>query len=85
MSQYTEDTANNLADLALAEAAASGEEKIVDVIGEILGTSSQTLQESYLTAIRVRRAEARVRELLADRQAKRAQAAAAPAPETPEA
>ena len=77
MSNYTEETANNLADLALAEALASGDEKIVDQIGEILGASSQSLQESYLTAIRVRRAERRARELLAAAAAKRQ----APAPE----
>ena len=40
--------------------------KIVEQIGEILGASSQTLEEAYLlTAVRVRRAEKRARELLA--------------------
>lgn len=68
---YLDKTADELADLALAEAAASGDEKIVDNIGEILGASSQTLQESFLTAIRVRRAEARARQMLADSAAKR--------------
>jgi len=72
MSDYTETTANELADKALAEAIASGDDKIVDQIGEILGASSQTLQESYLTAIRVRRAEKRAREILAQSAAKRA-------------
>mgnify|MGYP000109029057 CR=1 FL=1 len=51
MSEYTENTANELADLALAEAKLSGDEKIVDRIGEILGASSQSLEEAYLTAI----------------------------------
>ena len=72
MSKYTEETANNLADLALEEALVSGEEKIVAEIGEILGASSQSLQEAYLMAVRVRRAEERVRTLLADRAARRA-------------
>jgi hypothetical protein len=71
MSDYTLNTANELADLALAEAMASGDDKIVDQIGEILGASSQSLQEAYLTAVRVRRAEARARELLAASAAKR--------------
>ena len=71
MSQYVEDTANELADMALAEAAASGDEKIVDLIGEVVGASSQSLQEAYLTAIRVRRAETRAREILANAAAKR--------------
>jgi hypothetical protein len=76
MSQYTEETANELADLALAEEALTGDMKIVDQIGEILGASSQSLQEAYLTAVRVRRAEKRVRDLLADRASKRAAKAA---------
>jgi hypothetical protein len=65
MSEYTDNTANELANLALAEAAASDNTKIVEQIGEILGASSQTLEEAYLTAVRVRRAEKRARELLA--------------------
>ncbi len=72
MSDYTLNAANELADLALAEQAASGDEKIVAAIGEVLGASSQTLQEAYLTAVRVRRAEARAHELLAASAAKRA-------------
>lgn len=71
MSQYVEDTANELADLALAEAKASGDSKIVDDIGEVVGASSQSLQEAYLTAIRVRRAEERARAMLAEAAAKR--------------
>jgi len=71
MSDYTLNTANELADLALAEAMACGDDKIVDQIGEILGASSQSLQEAYLTAVRVRRAEAHARELLAASAAKR--------------
>lgn len=66
---YVDKVANELADLALADQAASGDVGIVDAIGEVLGASSQTLQETYLTAIRVRRAEARARELLALRKA----------------
>ena len=65
MSEYTDNTANELANLALAEAAASDNTKIVEQIGEIPGASSQTLEEAYLTAVRVRRAEKRARELLA--------------------
>lgn len=71
MSDYTDQTANNLADLALAEAAASGEPKIVDEINELLGASSQSLAEAYSTAVRVRRAETRARALLAASAAKR--------------
>ncbi|MEJ6402178.1 hypothetical protein [Yoonia sp. 2307UL14-13] len=67
---YLDKVANELADLALADQAASGDIAIVDQVGEVLGASSQILQETYNTAIRVRRAEARARELLAARKAK---------------
>lgn len=61
--------AGELADAALADQAASGDIKIVDQIGEILGASSQTLEEAFLTAVRVRRAEARARAMLEQRKA----------------
>lgn len=77
MSEYTENAANQIADAALADEEISGDEKIVQIIGDIMGASSQSLEEAYLTAIRVRRAERRARELLADRAKKRAQAAQA--------
>jgi hypothetical protein len=77
---YVQSVANELADLALADQAASGDIGIVDSIGDILGASSQTLQESYLTAVRVRRAETRARELLQTRQAAGYAAAATPEP-----
>ncbi|TYB90338.1 hypothetical protein [Oceaniovalibus sp. ACAM 378] len=63
--QLLEDLADELAVEALAAANSSGDEKIVDQVGEVLGASSQTLQEAYLTAVRVRRAETRARALLA--------------------
>lgn len=68
---YVDDTALELAQKAFAEAKASGEGKIVEQIGELLGASSQSLQESYLTFVRVLRAEERARKLLADSAAKR--------------
>lgn len=64
---YVEKIAGELADLALADERRSDDEKIVNEISEIVGASSQTLQEAYLTAVRVRRAERRARQLLADR------------------
>lgn len=67
---YVDKVANELADLALADQARTGDIGIVDLVGEMLGASSQILQETYLTAVRVRRAEARARTLLADRAAR---------------
>ena len=66
---YVDEVANELAAKALADEERSGDDKIVATIAEILGASSQTLQESFLTYVRVRRAERRARELLAAREA----------------
>jgi hypothetical protein len=63
--QLLEDLADELAREALAASEISGDSVIVDQVGEVLGASSQTLQEAYLTAVRVRRAEKRARALLA--------------------
>ncbi len=68
---YVDDTALELAQKAMAEAIAAGDEKIIDQIGEIVGASSQSLQESYLTFVRVLRAEERARNLLAESASKR--------------
>ncbi|MDX8349788.1 hypothetical protein SLH49_17520 [Cognatiyoonia sp. IB215446] len=67
--EYLERVAGELADLALADERRSADNRIVDEIGEIVGASSQTLQEAFLTAVRVRRAETRARQLLAERAA----------------
>jgi len=81
MSDYTENAANELAELAMADEALSGDEKIVQRIADIMGASSQSLEEAYLTSVRVRRAERRARELLAERAAERENAQAAPEPD----
>ena len=62
--------ADEIAQLALADELRTGDESIIQKVAEILGSSSQTLQEAYLTSIRVRRAEKRAREMLAERAAK---------------
>ncbi|MFQ1699968.1 hypothetical protein ACJ5NV_05165 [Loktanella agnita] len=91
---YVQRVAGELADLALADQKRTGDIAITDQIGEILGASSQTLQESFLTAVRVRRAEERARALLSERAGKPVvpdaeliedQRAAAPKPEVEEA
>jgi hypothetical protein len=64
---YLEKVAGELANLALADEVRSGDKKIVGEIADIVGSSSQTLQEAFLTAVRVRRAEARARAVLAER------------------
>lgn len=66
----TEDMADEIAQLALADELRTGDENIIRDVAEILGSSSQTLQEAFLTSVRVRRAEKRARDLLAARAAK---------------
>lgn len=73
---FIDDMGMSLADEALAEAAASGDEKLVDRIAAMLGASSQSLEEAYLTGIRVRRAEARAKEMIEESRKKRSPDAA---------
>lgn len=61
-----EDLADGLAKDALA-VETGPDDKIVDDVSKIIGASSTTLQEAYLTAVRVRRAEARGRALINER------------------
>ena len=68
---YTEDTALELAQLALKEARESGDDTIVKQIDDLVGASSQGLQEAYSAMIRVLRAEERARKMLAEAAAKR--------------
>ena len=63
----TEDLADELAQDALRLAEETGDEKLINDISSVLGSSSTTAQEAFLTSVRVRRAEKRARELLAER------------------
>lgn len=62
---YLEGIADALAQQVLDVLDAGGSEDVVDDVKKIIGTSSTTLEEAYMTAIRVRRAERRANELLA--------------------
>jgi hypothetical protein len=62
----TEDIADELASEALAQEMRLDDEAIVKKVAEILGATSTTTQEAYLTSIRVRRAELRARKYLAE-------------------
>jgi len=66
----TEDMADDLARDALAAAEKTDSQVIVDRVSEVLGATSTTAQEAYLTAVRVRRAVARAREALDEYNAK---------------
>jgi len=66
----TDDIADELAIEALKLEERTGDDQVVLKISEILGASSQTTQEAYLTSVRVRRAEQRARVFLAEAKAK---------------
>lgn len=79
--KMVEDMADELAQRTLRLAEATGDEGLVDRVGALLGASSSTLEEAFLTAARVRRAQARAEDMLSAIEAKLApKPAAAPAP-----
>ncbi len=63
-----EDMADALARDALA-LERDEDDPLVNDIAKTIGSSSQTLEEAYLTAVRVRRAEKRARALIEARKA----------------
>jgi ribosomal protein L15 len=56
--------ADELAQKALELAEKTGNPDIIDEVKKVIGTSSTTLEEAYMTAVRVRRAETRALELI---------------------
>jgi hypothetical protein len=57
--QLLESVADKLAREALATIDYSDDNILIDDMAEVMGASSSTLQEAFLTAVRIRRAEAR--------------------------
>jgi len=57
--------ANQLAEECLAVQKETGEDRLFMEVGNVLGASSQTLEEAFLTAIRTRMAEQKGRAFLA--------------------
>lgn len=62
----TDDIADALAIETLRLEKETGDEEIAKKVSEILGASSQTTQEAFLTSMRVRRAQIRAQVYLAD-------------------
>lgn len=62
----TEDMTDDLAKDTLAAAEKANDQTIVDEISTVLGNTSATAQEAYLTAVRIRRAIKRAREVLGE-------------------
>lgn len=63
----TEDLADELARDTIKYIEASGDEQIVSDLVKVLGATSQTAEEAFLTAMRVRRANIKARALLLNR------------------
>ena len=59
-----EDVADELALESLRIINATGDDAFVQRVADTIGGSSQTMEEAYLTAVRVRRAEQRARAVL---------------------
>ncbi|MFT6674232.1 MAG: hypothetical protein ACJAVM_000403 [Sulfitobacter sp.] len=59
--------ANKLAEECLAVQNETGEDRLFMEVGTVLGASSQTLEEAFLTAIRTRMANDKGRDFLARR------------------
>lgn len=60
----TEDLADELALDVIKVIDATGDEEIINQIALVLGSTSQTAEEAFLTAVRVRRANIKARALL---------------------
>ena len=60
-----ETVADELARQALEKLGDSDDDRLIRDMAEAMGASSSTLQEAFLTAVRIRRAETRARRVLA--------------------
>ena len=63
----TEDLADELANEAIKYIDASGDEDIVDELVQVLGATSQTAEEAFLTSVRVRRANMKAKAMLIEK------------------
>ncbi len=63
----TEDLADALARDVIAASEEIDDEELATRVSEVIGASSTTTQEAFLTAMRVRLSEARARQYLKDR------------------
>ena len=63
----TEDLADALAQDVLKAIDLTGDEDLVDHLAQLMGATSQTAEEAFLTAVRVRRANIKERQMLLER------------------
>lgn len=67
----TDDIADKLAVAAIAAEEELDDVGLINQVATLIGASSQTTQEAFLTSVRVRKAEARAVKFLADKLAGR--------------
>lgn len=67
MSTLAEKLADELAQKAIAHINKTGDEDIVPLLSKTIGEQSQTLQEAFITSIRVQRAAIRAADLIEKR------------------
>ena len=70
MPSIAEEVADRLAQDVIRAAEELGDEDLVTDISRVIGTSSTTTQEAFMTAVRLRLAEGRARKALAERLAR---------------
>ena len=70
MASQIDDIADRLAQDTIRSAQDLGDDNLITEIARVIGASSTTLQEAFMTAIRVRLSEQRARNALAERIAK---------------
>ena len=68
--EYLEQIADALALEVLEIERETGDEDLFEEVKKTIGASSTTLEEAFLTAVRIRRAENRAREVIKARKAK---------------
>ncbi|MGO4854886.1 hypothetical protein [Phaeovulum sp. W22_SRMD_FR3] len=64
---FIDELGDALARDTLAAVAETGDASLVNEVSKVLGAASQTMQEAFMTSIRVRMAEVKAREYLAAR------------------
>ncbi|KIT16806.1 hypothetical protein [Jannaschia aquimarina] len=74
MSRLAEKLADEIAAMTIEHIDKTGDEDIVQMLATTMGDSSQTLQEAFITSIRVQRAAIRAKKDLAARARKLAEA-----------
>ena len=65
--RVAEDLADQLAIEALKAEEITGDVRIINDLANMMGATSQTAEEAFLTAVRVRRANIKARKMLAER------------------